>query len=461
MLRGLTVVAVVFCLTGWLGGATRKPTAKKSAPAAAANARKKTAAVKRRAPVLKPPVVSQKVKAASQEYVADAMDAVSAAAVENSAALVPFFEQLWQLEQKGVENKSLHILQYGDSHTASDDWANQVRTLFQQRFGNGGAGYSLAGRPFQGYRRYDVKGGQSPRWETEGLLTKGEDGYYGLGGASIVSQRPGEMVYLDSDGEKAELYFLKQPGGGSFRVFVDGAEVANVDTNGELGPGYWSLSVPEGQKRFTVETLTSAPVKLFGWVTEHNQGLTWETLGINGAQANVSLRWEESQLRQHLEKRNPGLIVFAYGTNEAGHKDWTPESYRAMFRGVLQRFRTMAPGASFLVVGPPDRAQRVKRVWMGMPNLDMISEAQRDVALEMGAAFWDLRERMGGDGAMKRWVYAGFAQGDFVHLTGAGYRLVGETLYRDLIAHYEEFRKIRQRVFNEGNGVNNDAKQDY
>lgn len=89
----------------------------------------------------------------------------------------------------------------------------------------------------------------------------------------------------------------------------------------------------------------------------------------------------------------------------------------------------------------------------------MITEAQRDVALEMGAAFWDLRARMGGDGAIKRWVYAGYAQGDFVHLTGPGYRLVGETLYKDLIAHYEEFRKIRQRVFTEGND-NNDARKD-
>lgn len=464
MRRGLLVAAIVLSWVGWTSGATKKTAAKKPAvkpgvTAAASKTKKKTVAAKKRAYAPKPPVVSAKVKAASQDYVADAMDAAAAAAVENSAALVPFFEQLWQLEQKPAEGKTLHVLQYGDSHTASDDWANQLRVMFQQRFGNGGAGFSLAGRPFQGYRRFDVKTGQSPRWETEGLLTKGVDGFYGLGGASIVAERPGEMIYLDADGDKAELSYLKQPGGGSFRVFVDGAEVATVDTDGPLGPGYWSLSVPEGLKRFTVETLTRAPVKLFGWVTERQRGLTWETLGINGAQANVSLRWEENQLREHLSKRNAGLIVFAYGTNEAGHKDWTPESYRAMFREVLQRFRALAPEASFLVVGPPDRAQRINRVWSPLPKLDMITEAQREVAHELGAAFWDLRGRMGGNGAMKRWVYAGFAQGDFVHLTGPGYRLVGETMYRDLIAHYEEFRKIRQRVFSEGNANNNEPKQ--
>lgn len=454
MRRVLLVAAIALGLTGWLAGAPQKAPVRKKATVAA----KKRKPVKRRAAVPRAPVVSKRVKAASQSYVAGAMDAVAAAAVENSTALIPFFEQLWQLEQGGAGN-SLHVLQYGDSHTASDDWAHQIRTLFQGRFGNGGAGYSLAGRPFSSYRRHDVKSGQSPRWQTEGLLTRGEDGQYGLGGTSIVTEKPGEMIYLDADGDKAELYFLRQPGGGSFRVYVDGAEVATVETDGPQGPGYWSMALPEGQKRFTVQTLTTSPVKLFGWVTERERGLTWETLGINGAQANVSLRWEETLLRDHVEKRNPALIVFAYGTNEAGQRDWTPESYQAMFRGVLERYRAMAPAASFLVIGPPDRALRSRKGLLPVPKLDMICEAQRQVAIEMGAAFWDLRERMGGGGAMKRWVYAGFAQGDFTHLTGPGYRLVGETLYRDLIAHYEEFRKVREKVFGEAAGSNDEAKE--
>jgi lysophospholipase L1-like esterase len=417
----------------------------------------------RRRVVPRPPVVSARVREASQEFVSGAMDAVAAAAVENSAALVPFFEQLHQLESQPEEARSLHVLQYGDSHTASDDWAHQLRTLFQGRFGNGGAGYSFAGRPFHGYRRYDVKTGQVGRWETEGLLTKGEDGYYGLGGVSIVADQAGQMAYLDADGEQIEIHYLKQPGGGAFRVTIDGVEAAIIETDGPRGPGAWRSPAAEGLRRYSVETLSDAPVKLFGWVSEKSRGLTWETLGINGAQASISLRWEEEQLREYLAKRNPGLLVLAYGTNEASAPDWNPASYRAMFRQVVQRFRALAPSASILVVGPPDRAQRVRRTWISVPKLDMIAEAQRAVALEAGCAFWDLRERMGGDGAMKRWVYAGFAQGDFVHLTGAGYRLVGETLYRDLMAHYEEFRKIRRRVFSEGGNENENgqAKENY
>ena len=63
----------------------------------------------------------------------------SVEALEGAGALVPFFEQL----SHPPENMSLHILQYGDSHTASDDWANQMRQDFQAKFGAGGPGYTL------------------------------------------------------------------------------------------------------------------------------------------------------------------------------------------------------------------------------------------------------------------------------------------------------------------------------
>ena len=40
-------------------------------------------------------------------------------------------------------------------------------------------------------------------------------------------------------------------------------------------------------------------------------------------------------------------------------------------------------------------------------------------------AFWDMREKMGGKGAMREWVTAGLAQYDHVHFTPPGYRRLG------------------------------------
>ena len=63
--------------------------------------------------------------------------------------------------------------------------------------------------------------------------------------------------------------------------------------------------------------------------------------------------------------------------------------------------------------------------------------------MENGAAFWDTRARMGGKGSMRQWVTAGLAQRDYVHFLGQGYRLLGNTLFKDMMRNYEAFVKTR------------------
>ena len=141
------------------------------------------------------------------------------------------------------------------------------------------------------------------------------------------------------------------------------------------------------------------------------------------------------------------MIVIAYGTNEAGRKDWTLDSYRDMFVQLIGRFRKAAPTATILVIGPPDRYVRTRsKGWVPMDNIDMIVEAQRMAATATGCAFWDLRAKMGGKGAMREWVLAGMAQGDYVHFSGAGYRMIGDAVFRDLMGQYDLFLKARDNL---------------
>jgi lysophospholipase L1-like esterase len=141
------------------------------------------------------------------------------------------------------------------------------------------------------------------------------------------------------------------------------------------------------------------------------------------------------------------LIVLSYGTNEAGRKDWTLESYRNMFTRLIERLRADAPTATIFVVGPPDRAIKVRgKGWVTLDNVDMIVEAEREAALAHGCAFWDQRAKMGGKGSMREWVLAGMAQGDYVHLTAPGYHMIGDAMFRDLMSEYDLFVKAREAL---------------
>jgi lysophospholipase L1-like esterase len=390
-----------------------------------------------------------KIRAAAQDTVFKTVASGADIPVENAAALIPFFEQLYR-HQKGEMAGPVRILHYGDSHTAADEWTGQLRSLFQERFGDGGSGYSLAGRPWVGYRRFDVRSGSTRGWHTDGLVGRPGDGIYGLGGVSMSVKGAHEGVYVETGGAAFELFYYQQPGGGSLDLYDNGLPLERLSTEGDPGPGYYHVDAVPGPHRFELETVDRSPVRLFGWVAENSTGVTYETLGINGAQASIVLDWNEETLRSNVERRNPALIVLAYGTNEAGRRDTTLESYRDTFSRIIARFREAAPTSTILVIGPPDRLQKTRKGWLTMEKLNLIVEAQRQAAVANGCPFWDLRAKMGGPGSMAQWFGAGMAQADRVHFTAPGYRMLGDAVFRDLMSQYEIFLKARAEIVAQG-----------
>jgi lysophospholipase L1-like esterase len=416
------------------------PKATVVAPKAASSKKKtptKKAATKSK-PKQPSPAVTAKQRAQATDAVNSWVEAVKP--IENPAALVPFLLRLSQFEN-GQSTGLLRVLHFGDSHTAADEWTGMIRHLLQSRFGDGGTGFLLPGRPFLGFRRLDTKSTATSGWTTEGLAQATGDGLFGLGGTCISTRRAGESLSLAASGSRFELFYLKQPEGGRLSVSVDGVSQPLIETDGEWGPGYFKVEVEEGLHTLALRTLDAAPVRLFGWVAENRSGVTYESLGINGAQASLILNWNEELYDEHLKQRDPALIVLAYGTNEAGAKDWTEESYGAMFSDLIARLRKASPTASILVIGPPDRYIRSQGRMTVMDRVDMIVAAQRKAALSGGCAFWDIREGMGGKGSMRQWVAAGLAQPDYVHFTQDGYRLLGGALYEELIRDLQFFQQ--------------------
>jgi lysophospholipase L1-like esterase len=384
-------------------------------------------------------VVPVVLRRAAVKEVTSEMEAPSES-FSGARALVPFFELLYRSRQEGAP---LHVLQYGDSHTASDDWANAMRQNLQSRFGSGGPGFAFAGRPYRGYRRYDISGNNSSGWVTEGTVGHPGDGRLGLGGVSITAASAGETVTMTTEASVLKLCFLRQPGGGSLEIREDGAPIGMVSTDGDLEAGFFSYQPSAGSHTYTLRTLTADPVRLFGWVSENKTGLTYETLGINGAQAGMLADWDEKVLSAQIIERDPALILLAYGTNEALSPKWDPAEYHAALVKVIGRFRAAAPAASILLVGPPDCSLRSRRGLAAFPHMEDVIRVEKQVARETRSAFWDWRERMGGIGAKKRWVEAGLAQPDYVHFTTAGYQMVGNSLFADLMDEYRRFLAVR------------------
>ncbi len=382
--------------------------------------------------------------------------------IENPHALAGFFDLLHQLEAD-PKSQLVRVIQFGDSHTAADVFTGALRTLFQQKFGDGGAGFQYAGYPFAGYRIHGPRRAQSTGWAVLGThLADIGDGKVGMGGVSLSTNAAGNWVSLDADATSLEVQYLVQPNGGSIEIRDNdtliatvstatatatagaaGAEAAAVPAAGgggdqEVSPGVYRGELLPGPHHIEVLTIQDAPVRLLGLSTENASGITYEAAGINGAEASLFLRWNDALQEPLLAAVNPALVVLAYGTNEASDRNWTEESYAAMFTRIVERIRRAAPSASILVVGPPDRALRVgRRSWAPFAGVDRIVAAQRAVCRQMHCAYWDQRSRMGGFGSMREWVAVSWAQPDHTHFTGEGYNELASALFSDILQQYD------------------------
>ncbi len=187
-------------------------------------------------------------------------------------------------------------------------------------------------------------------------------------------------------------------------------------------------------------TVDRAPVRLFGWTLDNPSGLTFETLGINGAQAKIILEWDEALWSSEVAARKPELVILAYGTNEANWHLWTLDEYRSGLKTIVERVRRAAPQAAILMIGPPDCGRL-----QPLPHLDDVIAAQRAFAREEKIAFWDWRAHLGGPGTVKLMVTAGYGQPDYIHMTGEGYRLTGETIVNSLLEMSHEQQAAKDR----------------
>jgi lysophospholipase L1-like esterase len=360
--------------------------------------------------------------------------------VENAVALDKFFAKLATVKRR-IE--PVRIMHFGDSHTAADILTAEIRRNFQRDFGDGGAGYMVPRNPMSTPRR-GVLSGATSGWAIDGIGGRVEpNGIYGLAGISLATTQADERAWIEATCNHFEVYFLRQPGGGQIDILVDGQSVLeqpiSLASDAPL-PDYFTAPIPaDRMHRIEVRTVAPGKTRILGIVTEHiAPGVSYDVLGINGARAKRLISWNDTAFVDNIVQRKPDLIIVAYGTNEVSDDDWTIESYKQMFAGILKRFRRAAPQASILVYGPPDRSD----IALGGRMAAMI-EAQRRAALEVGAAFWSSYGAMGGPGSMDVWASMGLGQGDRVHLTKDGYIRMGSMFYEDV---YDAFKKYQART---------------
>jgi lysophospholipase L1-like esterase len=376
--------------------------------------------------------------------------------LEGAQRLAHLFGALAGLDD-GHAHDDVHILQYGDSHTASDLGVGVFRRALQARFGDGGRGFVSLGKPWKSYVQDGVRGGMTKEFEPlkvkfhkDGNFT-GLDGCYGLLGVGITASSAGARAWTDvaAPASHIEIDYGQAPSGGSFDVFIDGTRAGRVATRAAAaGSAWFAFDVPEAPHEVELRSVGDGEVRVFGMNLDRPEaGVVVDALGINGAQVFTPLRWNEGHFAEQLRHASPDLVVLAYGTNEALEPGLADAEYERRLVDLLGRIARAAPASSCLLLGPPDLARHTKGQddWRTWPRVRDIVSVQRRVAAAAGCGFYDQQEAMGGPGSIVAWAVEpdSRAARDRIHLTRTGYAYLATAFARDLMRAYDEWRAER------------------
>jgi lysophospholipase L1-like esterase len=366
-------------------------------------------------------------------------------------ALRSFYLALWRTEL-GAPGAITRVLHYGDSPVTADSITADVRSLLQQHFGDAGHGFVLIAKPWAwyGHRGVEVEG-KGWRIAAATMPARAKDGFHGLGGVSFEGDTGASSRFeLAEDHAQLEIHYLQQPGGGVLTVDVPGQKLARMETDGsDKEPAYQTFPLNPGARQIDL-SVERGPVRLFGVSFERNSpGVIYNSLGLNGGQVQAVVRYfDKSQWTEELRHQHPDLVVINYGTNESIYADYIERYYPGELRQVIERVKDAVPRASVLVMSPMDRGQRdsSSRITT-VPTLPRLVEIQREMAAEMGCAFFNTFQAMGGEGTMARWYdnQPRLVSADFTHPLPAGARKVGVLLDQALESGYRQFKAREQR----------------
>ena len=389
------------------------------------------------------------------------------------SGLAAFHQALAALEAGRTQR--VNIVQIGDSHTAGDHFSGRLRELFQARFGDAGRGMLPPGSPFPYWRPYQVHVEQRGRWE---VLSSNKRDYapvpYGLSGFVLRSRTTDAAITLTADtASTAEVTFFRQPSGGHIDALIDGTRVGDIDTRGAA----WQMdrqSFPARAGRtFELRVRGDGQADIADWsVYRRDRGVTLSNHGFVGASVGLMDRWDAANVAAELRQLSPALIILAFGTNEGFDPVDTLGDYGAILEARIVQLKAAAPGASIVVVGPPDadrlpdycgvrgpardtlrcvplsatEAQDYSRLlarrdrslcrWHTPAGIGLVRQQQRQVAARTGALFWDWSAVQGGDCGADRWAHEELGHRDRVHMMESGYARSADRLLATLMKDY-------------------------
>ena len=346
-----------------------------------------------------------------------------------SESLAPFYEKLARL-LRGRATDHIRIAMYGDSNMTRDFITGHMRRFWQGRLGDAGHGWVSMGRPWEWYRHMDVRHGAFLKsWKHFAVSTApAADHLIGFAGIAAQSIDPNAVAYVQTADAGApvgttastfEVYWLSRLEAGTFKVVADHQTIDEIDAFGyEPHVEFQRYELGDAPHRFSL-VAGVGPVRLFGVTMERmpetGPSVVVDSLGCGAMSAKHMANREDRSLNEAmLAHRKYDLVFELVGSNMFEPKELLDE-----WATVIGTHRAVRPDVGFVMMSPPDMAQTMASTH-SEPRIVKVGKLKREIAAQLGVAFWDFRQAMGGELSIQRFRRHQMAWSDLIHLTEKG-----------------------------------------
>jgi LysM repeat protein len=360
-------------------------------------------------------------------------------------AIKPFFEKL-----KKSANQQVRVLHIGDSHVQYDQGAGAIRNSFQEQFGFSGRGFVFPYAAAGTHAAYDYKTSSTGKWLGSRNVSKEINFPLGVSGATIYttdSTAGFTIQFYNSSKELAvvdKLNLFAQTGDSSFhlkyRLSPTSEWIPISLSHSPYSTNYVEVFLPKQMDKFLEFKVNKTDFiqkefKLNGiqLVNSKNQGVLYNSVGINGANL-VSFLKQELFVEQ-LRYVNPDLVILDYGTNDLAGGKFDSIYFVKNLTESIHRVKTVLPNVCIIIPSVQDFTVNGK-------NISITSDYSRfvrDFARNNNVVFYDYFWISGAKKSMKKWLNAGIAKSDQIHLTQTGYVLKGELYGNALLNSFARY----------------------
>ncbi len=356
------------------------------------------------------------------------------------------------------QKKKIHILHFGDSQIEGDRMTGFIRQRMQEKFGGYGPGLVAANNVYSTFSFYQDYSTNFTRYTCFGG-PKLANRMYGVQNSAARFTNHS----VDSTAEEVEAWIDIGPSWNAhgraqsynqvkmfynactmpceLKVFQGGNLIhqESLLTDGREHTVNLKFKSKAGRLKFVFRSKLSPNIN--GFSLEGDYGIQVDNIAMRGSSGTFFGSINKNSFANRLKELNVDMVIMQFGGNTLPSLKNKKEAirYAKYFKSQLLTLKRMRPDLAIIMIGPSDMCKRMNGEYSTFPLLPFWIDQLKEVAVSVGAGYWDLYEAMGGRNSMPAWVEKDLGRPDHIHFSSKGATIAAQLFYEAFMGEYIKF----------------------